>query len=527
MRTLGPTETVGTILLALALGLLADAAPISAADTHDAPAPVSTASGLLQGVEQAGVTIYLGVPFAAPPVGDLRWRAPRKVPPWNGVRTAAHVGNLCMQQRLQGPEARMPGGPAVSDVLSEDCLYLNLWVAQRPAAAKLPVLVYIHGGSFEHGSGGQPEFDGANLARRGAVLVTLNYRLGRFGFFAHPALTRESPAAPIGNYGILDQIAALNWVRQNVAAFGGDPGNITLVGESAGGISVSYLMESPLARGLFQRAIIESGIISGPPRDAATTLPQAETAGMAAAKSWGLAQANPAALRRVSAEQVLGNATAPSAWPMIDGKIIPEDLTAAFAAGHIAHVPLLLGTNTHEVGFGPLSQLPRGMSQRLGARWSEVTATIDGYGTHRTDYIEDELVTDMMFTAPTRLVAQVAAQHGLPTYLYSFSYIRPSQRGQVPGPSHFDETYAVFGTMGLVEPRVGADTDRIIDEVQSRWVRFAKTGQPTQVAAQWPRFTPDAESLLEFSNTGPIVRTHFASERVTLADKFTSATQGR
>jgi para-nitrobenzyl esterase len=506
--------TLCGVLVALMVGLPATAA-------------ITTDSGELQGIEQSGVTAYLGVPFAAPPVGDLRWRAPHQISHWTGVRVADHVGNSCMQVRLQGPGARIPGAPATSDVLSEDCLYLNVWTPHNSAVSGLPVLVYIHGGSFEHGSGGQPEFNGATLAKHGTVVVTVNYRLGRFGFFAHPALTQESPSAPVGNYGLLDQIAALTWVRQNIAAFGGDPGNITLAGESAGGIAVSYLMESPLAKGLFQKSIIESGILSGAPPGVATDLAQAEAAGTAAAKSWGLTDASLAALRKVSAVQVLGDGSGPGAWPMIDGKIIPEDLTAAFAAGHIAHMPLLLGTNSHEVGFGPLSQLPRGLSQRLGPQWSKVTASFDGYGTHRTDYVEDELATDMMFTAPTRVAARAAAQHGLPTYLYSFSFMRPSQRGKVPGPAHFDETYAVFGTMGLVESQRDARTDRIIDEVQSRWVQFAKTGRPTQNAAQWPRFTPDAERVLDFSNSGPIVRTHFARERVALAEALSARPPGR
>jgi para-nitrobenzyl esterase len=511
----------------LAVGLLAGAPFIAAAGTDAAPAPVATSAGLLQGVVQSEVYAYLGVPFAAPPIGDLRWRAPRQVPPWKGVRLAAHLGNACMQQRLEGPQARMPGAPAASDVLSEDCLYLNVWTPQHPTVPGLPVMIYIHGGSFEHGSGGQPEFNGASLAKRGAVVVTLNYRLGRFGFFAHPALTQETASAPLGNYGILDQIAALKWVRQNAAGFGGDAQNITVVGESAGGICVSYLLESALARGLFQRAIIESGILSGAPRGAATTIPQAEVAGVAAAKSWGLNDPDPRALRQVPAQQILGSAATPTTWPMIDGKIIPEDLSAALAAGHIAHVPLLLGTNTHEVGFGPLTQVPRGMSQRLGAQWSKVAAIFDGYGTHRTEYIEDELVTDMMFTAPTRLAARATARHGLPTYLYSFSYVRPSQRGQVPGPAHFDETYAVFGTMGLVESRLSPQADRIIAEVQSRWVRFAKTGRPTQIATQWPRFTLASEQLLDFSNSGPVVRTNFGRERVALADALAAPPRGR
>jgi len=488
---------------AFAVLVLASAARIAAAAASPA---LSTSGGSLQGIERDGVVAYLGIPYAVPPVGALRWRPPQGLPHWSGIRVADHYGNDCLQvRRAPSPEQR----PA-----SEDCLYLNVWAPARTGTALLPVIVWVHGGGFFAGSGSQPLYDGADLARRGVVVVNLNYRLGRFGFFAHPALARESPEGPIGNYGLLDQIAALKWVVENIAAFGGDSRNVTLCGQSAGGASVSYLMASPYARGLFQKAVIESGIFRGAPE----TLEQAEAAAQEAARAWGAADANITALRNLSSLQVLSVGPAGRVGPMIDGHVVPEDVMAAFAAGRVAHVPLLIGSNSYESGFFPARA--QGMAQRYAARWPEVTAVFDGYGTHETAAIEGQLATDQLITAPTWSVARAAAAHGLPTYLYYFSYVRPSQRGHVPGASHIDEVYALFDKMSLVEKETGADTQRIVDEVQSRWVQFARTGQPGAKPADWPALSSRAFRVLEFTNTGPRVRNDFASARLQLADSL-------
>jgi para-nitrobenzyl esterase len=490
-------------LLALASVLGASAvlgAPVSI------PPPVSTPDGKLQGVERDGIVAYLGVPYAQPPVGDLRWRPPQKLSHWSGVRLARQFGNDCMQAR------RRPARGAQTP-LSEDCLYLNVWAPAGRAPQRWPVMVWVHGGGFFAGSGSQPLYQGADLAQRGVVVVTLNYRLGRFGFFAHPALLRENPSEPIGNYGLMDQIAALRWVKRNIAAFGGDPKKVTLFGQSAGGASVSDLMASPYARGLFERAIIESGIFANP----ATSLEQAEAAGEAAAMSWGLTNPDASALRGVPADEVLGGGAGLAArtGPMIDGKVLPQDATEAFEAGKVVRVPLIIGSNSYEAGFFPA--MARGLSRRLAAEWPKVEAAFDGYGTHQTAAIEGELATDMMITAPTWRLARAAARDGLPTYLYYFSYLRPSEQGRMPGPSHIDEVYAVFDHMRLVEHSDGAETQRIVDEIESRWVQFARTGHPTLDKADWPAITPQSFKLLEFANGGPVVRGDFAGERLELA----------
>src|SRR4029453_9296584 len=237
-----------------------------------AAAPVKTEGGLVSGVVADGVQSWKGIPFAAPPIGDLRWRAPRPAAPWTGVKEARAYANDCMQLPFPSDAAPLGTPPA------EDCLYLNVWAPEKPAAPKLPVMVWIHGRGFVNGGGSPAVYDGSEFARRGIVFVSFNYRLGRFGFFAHPGLTKESPDGPLGNYGYLDQIAALQWVQRNIAAFGGDSKEVTLFGESAGGGSVNTLMISPLARGLFQKAICESG---GGRANGPMAAPPPETAGAA------------------------------------------------------------------------------------------------------------------------------------------------------------------------------------------------------------------------------------------------------
>jgi para-nitrobenzyl esterase len=472
-------------------------------------APVKTQSGLLQGVEDQGVVSWKGVPYAAPPVGDLRWRAPAPPAPWQGVRQADRFGDSCMQNVTPST----PGGMLTT---SEDCLYLNVWAPAH--ASKLPVMVWIHGGGFTLGSSAWKQTDGTSLARRGVVLVSLNYRLGRFGFFAHPALTAEAKGGPIGNYGVMDMIAALKWVKANIAAFGGDPDNVTIFGESAGGMAVDFLMQAPAARGLFEKAIVESG--GG--RNASADLAEAEAAGKAAAQGWGVSGDDPAALRAVPAKTVLSAATGGGggAGPMIDGQIVREQTLAAFQAGHIARAPYMIGTNAYEGGSF------RGMGDTLAkanaARWSEVEQAYDGYGTHTPDMVKQEFATDSFMTEPARALARAAAAHGLPTFVYQFSYLRPSQRGKVPGPLHFDEVYVVFDSFATSPPPV-SDDKAAVEAMESRWVAFARSGDP---GGGWPRFRPGAEAVLDFTTDGPVARKDFAKARLDVAESIATSPAG-
>jgi para-nitrobenzyl esterase len=474
---------------------------------HGAPSAtmsVKTASGVLRGAQRDGVRSFLGVPFALPPVGELRWRAPQPPAAWSGSRDALQFGAECMQGRGRAPMA-----------MSEDCLFLNVWVADKPKPRHLPVLVWVHGGAFMVGSAAQPTYDGASLARQGMIVVTLNYRLGKFGFLAHPALTQANPDEPQGNYGLMDVLAALKWVQTNIKAFGGDPRKVTLAGQSAGGAAVYDLMSSPLAVGLFSKAIIESGVFSTP----ATSFEKAQAAGIAAAAAWDPNARDAAALRRLSAAQVQGDGPALSGnfGPMIDGKLLTQDVATAFDDGQNVRVPLLIGSNSYEAGF--FANAAKGLAQRLATAWPRVTAVYDGYGTNRTDMIELQLTTDMMIGAPTRTAARASASHGGPTFLYHYSYVRPSQRARVPGASHMDEVYALFGHMNLMpgDPPDQADSLPVVAAMQERWARFVSTGNPASKTEPWPALKLDDQQLLEFSNTGEFVRSDFAAQRLDLA----------
>jgi para-nitrobenzyl esterase len=478
------------------------------------PVIVKTPAGVLQGTEQDGIGTFLGVPYAQAPVGDLRWRAPQPLSAWSGTRDALQFGAECMQG----------GRPQGTTAMSEDCLFLNVWVGPKRALHRLPVLVWVHGGAFKVGSAGQAVYDGASLARQGMIVVTLNYRLGKFGFLAHPALTQENPDGPLGNYGLMDVVAALKWVQANIKAFGGDPRKVTLAGQSAGGTAVYDLMTSPLATGLYAKAIIESGVFSTPSTPFAT----AEQSGAAAARSWDANATDAAALRKLSAAQIQGDgpALAGNFGPMIDGKVLPEDIAMAFDEGQIAKVPLLIGSNSYEVGF--FGDVGKGLSQRLGPEWKRVTAVYDGYGTHKNELIEKELTTDILITAPTRTAARAAAARGSPTYLYFYSYVRPSQREKVPGASHMDEVYALFGHMNLMAGGSGhSDSQPVVAAMQERWARFVLTGNPGTKAEPWPKLDLENPQLLEFTNDGESVRTNFASDRLDLAAAMPQVTPAR
>jgi para-nitrobenzyl esterase len=506
-RALPLRQLIVAALLCTTSRVMAQSAPV---DT----VTVKTASGVLRGAQRDGMRSFLGVPYARAPVGELRWRAPQPLPAWSGRRDALQFGAECMQGRGRAPAA-----------MSEDCLFLNVWVPAKRAARHAPVLVWVHGGAFMVGSAGQPTYDGASLARQGIIVVTLNYRLGKFGFLAHPALTGENTGEPLGNYGLMDVLAALKWVQANIKALGGDPREVTLAGQSAGGAAVYDLMSSPLSAGLFSKAIIESGVFSTP----STSFEKAEAAGAAAALTWDPSARDAAALRKLSAEQVQGDGPALSGnfGPMVDGKLLTKDVGEAFDEGQIVQVPLLIGSNNYEAGF--FGSAAKGLSQRLASAWPRVTAVYDGYGTKRTDLVELQLTTDMMITAPTRTAARAAAAHGLPSFLYHYSYVRPSQREQVPGASHMDEVYALFGHMNLMpgDPKDEPDSLPVVPAMQQRWARFVITGNPASKTEPWPAFSLDNQQLLEFSNSGESVRTDFASQRLDLAAAIPQAAPTR
>jgi para-nitrobenzyl esterase len=463
---------------------------------------VKTTSGLVIGAADDDVVAFKGVPYAAPPVGPLRWRPPQPAPAWPQPLVANKVGPICMQKY----NAKDNGvGPLP---MSEDCLTLNVWRPFAEADHPLPVMVWIHGGGFVNGSGTAALYDGSALARQGVVVVTLNYRLGRFGFFATPALDREHQGDLVGNYGLMDQIAALKWVRDNIAGFGGDPGQVTIFGESAGGMSVNQLMVSPDARGLFVRAITESGV----GREYSVRLheanplgaPSAEAAGVAFARSLG-AKDDPAALRALSAEAIV-KAGDPQplggSGPIIDGRLVPMDVADAFAKGREAKVPYIVGSNSLEFPVPPA-----GVEKMLASivhLTPEQRAHIEAaYGDK--DAFTQNIVSDVIFTEPARHLAALHARNGQPTWLYRFSVVSPAARAMLKGAVHASERQYVFQTLAA-SPWPTADSDKAAAAAMSAyWVNFAKTGNPDGGGLPaWPVYSSGADRLLDFTNDGPV-----------------------
>jgi len=466
--------------------------------------------GAIAGASRDGVDAFLGIPFAAAPVGDLRWRAPQPVPSWPGVRAAQTVGSDCMQDKANNP---LPAG--YENATSEDCLYLNAW---RPhgASKPLPVMVWIHGGAFIMGSGSLPIYDGTALAKKGVLLVTLNYRLGRFGTYAHPLLSAEQSGSPVANYGLMDQMAALRWVRENAAALGGDPKNVTVFGESAGASSVNFLLTSPLARGLFDKAISQSGGASNAPQPLAAF----EAAGLEWARSKGVRDGDVAALRALPAATVLDAPVRNVAAPVLDGKLVVHDTATAFRLGEAAKVPYLTGANDYEQslmkwlpGAGPA------MLAKMGEPGERILAEYLQPGVMREQAI-GRMWGEMAMVEPTRRRARQQAARGVPVWLYRYSYVPEALRSIVPGAGHDNEMEMVFATPSVqARPGWSANDQKMAEQVSNYWVAFAKTGKP-QVPGQpdWPQFTAGKDRLLEFSKGGAAVVPDFGRARLDMLE---------
>ncbi len=512
------------LAVAVATSLVAPAPVARAADT------VALTQGAVRGVTEGQVTSFRGIPYAAPPVGDLRWKPPAPPASWEGVRDAAVFGPSC----IQAPYAGL--SPTEQ---SEDCLTVNVWKpAGVPTGARLPVMVWIHGGAFSIGTSAVPEYDGTHLAERGVVLVSFNYRLGKLGYFAHPALTAENPDGDLGNFGLMDAIAALAWVQANITHFGGNPDDVTVFGESAGGMTVDYLMTSPRARGLFAKAISESGFPRSPlPSMRGGDPSSAESQGVAFAESQGISGEGPGAaraLRDLPAEVVAGITEGadpdvlPVTMPMIDGKFLVENVDDAFAAGREAMVPFIIGGNSWEAALmGTTRSDPEGTLARLGPHRDEIAGAYPGDISTQAQNV----TTDLVMTEPVRALARLHAAHGAPTYAYYFDYVPPSQRGRQIGTPHAGEIVYVFGNLadqpflagGREHPAATAEDRRMADAAVTYWTNFARTGAPGSAAGvEWPTVTPD-DTFLQFGPQRIQAIAHFRQRQLDLLTDYPDA----
>jgi len=477
--------------LAVAVAL---AAIVGNAEAQTAAPQVRVADGILAGVREGDVVSFKGIPFAAPPVAELRWRPPQPPKRWSGVRSADKYGAICEQKYNEQDNGV---GPLPK---SEDCLTLNVFASAASRSA--PVMVWIHGGGFVNGSGTAALYDGAALAKLGVIVVTINYRLGRFGFFAHPALTPEAKGTAVGNYGLMDMIAALKWVRTNIHRFGGDPQQVTIFGESAGGVAVNDLMVSPAARGLFVRAIAQSGL----GRESAVTVPVAERAGEAFAASLGLPGVSITDLRKLTAEEIL-KAGDPDiragGGSIVDGQLLPMSPIDAFAKGLEASVPYVVGFNSIEFPI-PASELDKliativSVEQR--ARVAATYPTPESFATH--------IVSDLFFNEPALALARLHAAHGHPTWVYQFSVLSRAAPPFLKGAPHASERQYVFQTL-KASPWPTDDNDaRQAQSMSGYWTSFARTGDPNELGRpMWPSYNGERNTLLDFTNDGPVVVT--------------------
>ncbi len=480
------------------------AALILATPALAAPGPqVALTQGTVEGVLQYDIQSFKGIPFAAPPVGPLRWRAPQPAANWQGIRIADHFASDCLQEAAAFDDAPLTVKP------SEDCLYLNVWrPASASANAKLPVMVWIYGGGMVSGGTSPAIYDGTAFAHDGVVFVSFNYRVGRFGYFAFPELTKEdADHGLLGNYGLMDQIAALKWIKANIAAFGGDPDNVTIFGESAGGMAVNTMLTSPLAEGLFNRAIIQSGGGRGGLMGS-NTVTTSEALGVNFARANGIGGTDAAALkalRALPADKVtggLGLATSGQqhdtyGGPMIDGKLLVETSDVAYAAGHNAKVPVMVGANTADLGF-----VTGDSKDALFATTADPAATKAAYdpeGSASLDQVRAEMAMDKTMLEPARLTARLLAAQGLKVYEYRYGYIASQKKPQSPfGAPHASELPFVFETVagryGATATAQDYDAARV---VHAYWVNFAKTGDPNGgTLPAWPAYDAGTDPIL-------------------------------
>lgn len=494
---------------------------------QEANPTVRTTSGIVRGVTEGETSIFRAIPYAAPPVGEFRWRPPQPVKNWEGELDATKPCKDCGQSGF-GPNA-----PKISPNSSEDCLFLNVWKpANSTAQSKLPVMVWIHGGGFTGGSGSSPQNFGYETTKNGVILVNINYRLGRMGFFAHPALSAEFPNEPKGNYGYMDQIAALQWIQKNIAAFGGDPKNVTIFGFSAGGVSVHSLLTIPAAKGLFHKLISESGggrdgVLTGRPikkEDADVFYKvSAETIGLNFARKNSIEGTDASALsklRALSAEKIIdgGQETdgpgGPRIYsgPILDGKLVVETAESAYMAGRQPKMPLMIGNCSAE-NSGPFvntSKTKEELFGLFGDLEAEAKTAFDPDGTKTFNEVITKFNTDWVWGEPARMTARAFLANGAPAYVYQFGYVPIASQQRFPyGAGHGSEVSFVFNTLNARwgAPAEATPQEKELASVMNRyWTNFAKTGNPNgQGLPNWPLYNNKNQDMLDIELDGKIV----------------------
>ena len=521
------TRSGSLVRAGLAMVLLFTAS-LGAARAEDKSLQVTTKLGTVEGKQEGQVKAYLGIPYAAPPVGPLRWREPMPAAKWKGVRQATTFGMHCMQPPVFADMIFRDPGP------SEDCLTLNVWSPAKDKAAKLPVMVWIYGGGYQGGGTSEARQDGAGLATNGVVVVSMNYRLGIFGFFTHAALTAESPNKASGNYGLLDQTAALRWVKDNIAAFGGDPSNVTIFGQSAGSFAVNTQMASPLAKGLFQKAIGESGgaFRGGPLAEKSRTEVEAKNAEFVhnVYHVDTLEQ-----LRAIPAQELQDRATKPSDspylvhfGPVVDGYLLPESVPAIFAAGKQNDVPMIAGWTHDESGVQSKAtgeSFQKTVNERFGENASKVlalypTSTDAEVVRSATDLGADSFIG---FSTWKWLEAQLKTGKQ-PVYRYRFDEIVPADPFHLAGDAayHSGEIGYVFGAFDLLGDFKWTAEDRTLSkEMQQYWTNFAKTGDPNgDGLPKWPAYKADSGWQVMYLGSQPVAEKDRTRERDLLFEQI-------
>jgi para-nitrobenzyl esterase len=475
---------------------------------------VRTDAGAVAGIKSADgkVVIFKGIPYASPPVGDLRWKEPQPVAPWKGVKKTTEFGARCMQARIFDDMVFRDAGP------SEDCLYLNVWTPGTSTKKKLPVMVWIYGGGFQAGATSEPRQDGEHLAHKGVVIVSMNYRLGIFGFFSHPGLTAESPHHASGNYGLMDQAAALKWVHENIAAFGGDPDNVTIFGESAGSFAVSALMASPLSKGLLQRAIGESGAFFGA-TPSAKPLEETERSNAVFAETLGMKSVGQ--LRGVSAEKILETSRntkdAHQFGPNIDGYFMPARAYDIYAKGEQAHVPLLAGWNRDEGSyqefFGKEQVNTENYRAKIRQKFGEAAPEASKLFPNGSD---EELkrsagllsTADFIALSTWKWIEMQVQTGGAPVYRYEFDEIPPpSEKHEAEAglAYHSAEIEYVFGNLDWKRIAWRPEDYKLSEQMGTYWTNFAKTGNPNGAGlGAWPLYI--RKSGYQVMHLGPAPR---------------------